>query len=466
MSHTLVLGGGIAGLTLASELGARGEQVTVLERAGVFGGLARTFARDGFRFDIGGHRFHSSNPAVVAWIRDLLGPDLLTVPRCSHIYMGGRFVEYPLRFPGALRIFRPLQAARLAGSYLAARFARNGHPERSFEDWVVRRFGRGRYDIYFKPYTEKVWGIPCAELSAEWASRRISLPSLTAAVRDALRPARERPATAITQFYYPRSGYGLIGDTLAANAARSGARLLANAELRELRPFGEAAGSGFQALVRIGDSTRPLVADRVISTIPLGALLAAIPPELGSETVARDAALRYRDLICLFVAANKEQISRDTWTYFPGAEIIFGRTHEPKNWSSEMVPSPEVSSMAFEIFAGAGEAVWELSDDQLLERVLQVTARLGWLQRGEVSRYWVLRVRNAYPVYDLDYAPRLAAVRDYLARWPDLHLVGRTGSFRYMNVDGVVEDCFALLAQLTGERGRVAALVDETARWA
>jgi protoporphyrinogen oxidase len=444
-SRVLVLGGGIAGLATALELLRRGLSVTLLEKSKEVGGLARTYVRGDFRFDVGGHRFHSRNPAVLRWVQDLMGDDLLIVPRRSRIWLQGKFVNYPIQFPNALTIFTPPQAVRILASYLAAAVRRNGYgPDVSFEDWVVRRFGRALYEVYFKPYTEKVWGIPCTELSADWAAQRISLPSLAETVRRGLVRGKNVPATIISEFRYPRRGFGMIPERMAQEIGRLGGEIRTGVELLAVKPEAE----GFAATYRLDGETRTARAERLVSSIPLDALLRALPPETGAHEVLATYSLRYRDIICLFLAINKPQVSPDSWTYFPQKELLFGRSHEPRNWSREMVP-PGMTSLGLEVFTSQGEPAWNLADEVLVERAVRELAQIGWLRPEEVVQHWVLRVRYAYPVYDIGYAERLRRVKEWLGRWPRLHLVGRTGSFRYMNSDGVIEDALALVDFIT-----------------
>ena len=460
--HFVVLGGGIAGLATARELLRQGQRVTLIEKGAEVGGLARTFEQDGFRFDIGGHRFHSNNPSVVQWVKDLLKADLLTVPRISHIHLEGKFVDYPLQFPQSLSIFSPTRAMQLGGSYLLAQFQRNGHQDVSFEDWVVRRFGRAMYGVFFEPYTQKVWGIPCHQLSAQWASQRIGIPSMWQAVKEVVFPSKEKLATTITQFYYPRQGFGMIPAAIEREILALGGVVATSTSLDQLTP----TATGFEVIIRTQDqSTQTLQADQVVSTIPLNFLLTAIPAELGSQEVLNQYQLDYRDIICLFIALNKKQVSQDSWTYFPNKNLIFGRTHEPKNWSPEMVPSDDYTSLAVEIFSSRGEAIWAMSDEAILEKVATQMDNIGWINRQDVFKWWVLRVPFAYPVYRVGYEAKLQQVRDYLAQWPQLHLVGRTGSFRYMNSDGVIEDVFRFMDDLFGEQRRVEALTLEEGRW-
>ncbi len=460
----VVLGGGIAGLTIARELLKQGCQVTLVEKGAEVGGLARTFERDGFRFDIGGHRFHSNNPSVVQWLKDLLGTDLLTVPRFSHIYLNRQFVDYPIQFPGALTIFSPLKALEMIGSYLTAKVTERQRQDVSFEDWVIKRYGRALYEVFFQPYTEKVWGIPCDRLSAAWASQRIGIPSMWRAVRHAIFPPQNAPATAISQFYYPREGFGLIPETLRQEIVRMGGAIHTSTTVNTLLPL---ESGGFEVTLRHREGqTHTLSADQVISTIPLNYLLEAIPAELGSREALDQYDLEYRDLICLFLAIDKQQVSQDSWTYFPDRNLMFGRTHEPKNWSSAMIPDDRYTSLAVEIFASRGEPTWQMSDEEITATVVGQMHEIGWISEPDVFKSWVLRVPYAYPVYNIGYQEKLQRVKDYLGQWPNLHLLGRTGSFHYMNSDGVIEDVFRLMAQLFPEdTTAVSSLASATGRW-
>lgn len=457
-----ILGGGIAGLTAARELLARGRKVVLIEKDAEVGGLARTIERDGFRFDIGGHRFHSNNPSVVQWLKDLLKSDLLVVPRVSRIHLEGRFVDYPIQFPGALSIFSPAKAARMVASYILAKCQERNRPEVSFEDWVVKRYGKSLHAVFFKPYTEKVWGIPCTELSAQWASQRIGLPSMWRAVKHALIPSKEVLATAVSEFYYPRTGFGMIPKALEREIIEMGGSILTDATLSQLLP----GTDGSRITIRARDGvTETIEAEQVISTIPLNFLLGAIPKELGSEAVVADSHLDYRDIIVVFLALSRQRVSPDSWTYFPSKKLVFGRTHEPKNWSAEMVPSDGYTSLAVEIFSTHGEPIWNMTDDEIVTRVTDQMHEIGWIDRSDLHKYWVARVPFAYPVYRIGYEERLQRVHNYLAQWPHLHLLGRTGSFRYMNSDGVIEDVFRLMDVLSIPASDVGQLALQEGRW-
>jgi protoporphyrinogen oxidase len=462
-SDFVVLGGGVAGLTIAREIARAGRSVIVVERGTEVGGLARTFRRDGFAFDLGGHRFHSNNPDVVGWLKRLMGGDLLRVDRRSRIHLHGRFIDYPIRLPQATRAFGAAMAFRGALSYLRALATRHPEAAVTFEDWVTRRFGRVLYEIYFKPYTEKVWGIRCDELSADWAAQRISAASLAETVRGALFPRKNPAPTAVRQFYYPRPGYGAISDRLAEDVVGMGQAILTSTSLATLR-FG-----GSDAAVDVIDgagATRTLRCGQVISTIPLDALLGALAHEPGVAEAAASSRLEYRGIILILIGVAKPRVSPDSWTYFPSPDLLFGRSHEPKNFSPAMVPGEAVTSLSLEVFSSPGEAAWESGDGALADRATGELERLGWLRRGDVIRSWVLRVPHAYPVHDIGYAGRLAGIRAVLGRFPGLRLLGRTGAFSYMNVDGVVEDCFRLARELgLGTEDAVRPLAGSTGRW-
>lgn len=461
--HFVVLGGGIAGLATARELLLRGCNVTLIEKGDEVGGLARTFEQEGFRFDIGGHRFHSNNPAVVRWLKDLLKADLLTVPRISHIYLNGKFVNYPIQLPSALSVFSPVKAVQMVISYLTAKITERTRQDASFEDWVVKRYGKELYRVFFEPYTEKVWGIACNQLSATWASQRIGIPSLWRTIKHAISPPKNAPATAISEFYYPRAGFGMITDALKTEILALGGTIHTQTSLSQLLP----SQDEFQVSIRHDDGTvHTIVANQVISTIPLNFLLQAIPHKFGSQEILQQYDLEYRDLICLFVALKQQQVSEDSWTYFPAKNLMFGRTHEPKNWSHEMVPHQNFTSLAIEIFSSRGEKTWEMSDGDILNTVIEQMNHIGWAEKKDVYKSWVMRVPYAYPVYRIGYEKKLETVKDYLSQWNNLHLVGRTGSFHYMNSDGVIEDVFRLIEELFPKSAaEVKPLTANVGRW-
>lgn len=460
----VILGGGLSGLVCALELQRRGVSVSIVEQAAIPGGLARTLEHEGHRFDLGGHRFHSNNPDVVAWLEYLLPDDLLVVQRQSRIRLAGDFVDYPLQLPGALSAFPLHHSFRMATSYLAARATNGPGADVTFEDWVVRRFGRALYEAFFRPYTEKVWGLPCHEISADWASQRIGLPSLGRALRQVLLPREERLPTSATEFLYPRRGFGMIADAVVAELVSGGARLLTST-----RPLAIRSGSSEVEVdvARPTGVTETLRGEWLISTIPPSAL---VPLLRGDDpTDGRSVgtgALEYRDLICLFVEIDRPRVSTDHWTYFPDRSLLFGRTHEPKNWSSEMVSREDRTSLVIEVFASRGDEVWRLDDGTLAQRCAAQLAAIGFIPEGSVIGSRVIRVPFAYPLYRVHYRETIAAFHAITAKVPRLCLAGRTGTFRYMNSDGVIENAFEVVDAIAPAPLRVRGLAVQEQRWA
>ena len=437
----VVLGGGLAGLTFAREAARRGRRVAVLESGEQAGGLARTLVFDGFRFDLGGHRFHSQLPHVIAWIHELMGGDLLQVSRRSHIFLNNRYVQYPLQLPNALLAFHPLKAAHILVSYLSAarRHAANGVADLSFEDWVVNRFGRVLYEIYFRPYTEKVWGVVCGELASDFARQRIRVSGLAAAIRGSLWRSAAPSDSLISRFYYPPLGFGAITDRLVDQTRATGrGEVRLNATIAGLTP---PAAEGAWA-VRFGRAgpEETVWGRQVVSTIPLDRLLSLLPASAADNPAA---SLAYRSVICVFLALDGPRVGTDTWTYFPDSRLIFGRAHEPANWSPAMVPDGR-TSLALEIFCSVGDDTWRQPDRALIDRCVGDLVGLGLIGAERVRDAWLARAPHAYPIYRRGYDGVLRRVREHLSRWPTLHLAGRTGSFQYLNADAVIEQALAL----------------------
>ncbi|HSH03620.1 MAG TPA: FAD-dependent oxidoreductase [Anaerolineae bacterium] len=438
--HFLILGAGIAGLTAGRELRRYGHQVTIVEKSSTVGGLARSYERDGYRFDLGGHRFHSHNPSVIRWLQELLGDDLLTVTRHSRILLNGRFIPYPLQFPQALAALPPHRALYALGSYLYAQYRHRHLPDDTFENWITKRFGPVMYNTFFRPYNQKVWGVNPKNIAAEWGAQRLTLPNLGQTIRQTIfpnaTPKNNRPPT---HFYYPRYGFGAIPQALATDIERHDGRIItrANAEKISFTPH-EVAIS-----FNTPDGPQTISADTLISTIPISALRQLLPQP---NNPLPNLDLHYRGFISLNLILNQETVSPDLWTYFPDDDFIFGRTHEPKNWSPALVPDPQTTSLGLEIFANPDDHIWRQSNDQLAQTAIQQLTRLNWITPDAVQDHWAIRIPHAYPIYDLTYRQRLQAIKGYFDQWPRLHLLGRTGAFRYMDTDGVIESVFDFLA--------------------
>ena len=435
MDRTVVIGAGPAGLTAAHELTALGHAVTVLEQDDQVGGIARTVVYRGYRFDIGGHRFFTKARTIQELWEEIMGDDFLVRPRLSRIHYRDHFFHYPLKPVEALIGLGPWEAVRILISYVRAR-AFPIEDERTFEEWVVNRFGRRLFEIFFETYTEKVWGRPCSEIGAEWAAQRIKNLDLVAAVRNALLGSRtdsQVVTTLIDQFHYPRLGPGMLWERWSERLAGRGVEIRMETEVnRLLHTEGRVVAVEAQ---RPGGIADRLEADHFISTMPVRELVRAMTPE--APPAVREAAeqLQYRDFLTVVLIVDRPELFPDNWIYIHSPEVRVGRIQNFKNWSPEMVPDPATTSLGLEYFVNEGDDLWSMSDAELLALGEKETARLGLVEPGSVRDGTVVRVRKAYPVYDDGYREALATIRGWLAGFENLQLVGRNGQHRYNNQD-------------------------------
>ncbi|MFH1603660.1 MAG: FAD-dependent oxidoreductase [Pseudomonadota bacterium] len=431
----LILGGGLAGLAAGWALTQAGRRVQVLEGAETVGGLARTVVRDGFRFDLGGHRFFTHDARVDGLVRELLGDELVMVPRASRICLRGKWIEYPLRPLGALFGLGACASAQILLGYATASIASwlRPTPLTSLEDWVVAHFGRPLFELYFRGYSEKVWGVGCRDISAEWMAQRVQGLSLGTAIRHAFLKRGAALPTLADRFLYPRLGIGRIAECLRAAIERSGS-LATGTRVVRMRHDGRRIKS---VTVRRGDQEHELLGEAFLSTIPLTQVIRALSPHAPLEVRAAAARLRYRDLVIVTVMFERERATDQTWIYFPGKDIPFGRLHEPTNWSAAMAP-PGCTLLVTERFCFRGDASWNASDAELIETTVHHLETLGFIRRQEVRDGMVVRIPAAYPLFEVGYQERTQILCDYLGRFDNMQLAGRSGLFRYYNMDQAI----------------------------
>jgi protoporphyrinogen oxidase len=426
----LVLGGGPAGLTAGYLLAKRSEPVIVLESSDQVGGIARTEVRDGYRFDLGGHRFFTKSKEVDdLWHEIMPEGDFLKRPRQSRIYWNDKFLEYPLQGMDVIRKLGPWELTRCMLSYLWAAAKPRGREE-SFEEWVSNRFGKRLYHHFFKTYTEKLWGVPTSEIRAEWAAQRIKGLSFFSAARAAfLGNKGNKIKSLISEFNYPRFGPGQMWEQMTRDIRAHGGEVRLNAPVTRLR----IDGGRVVEVVAGGETLRP---SHVISSLPLRTTVGIAQPE--APSAVRDAArgLRYREFLTVLLVIDSEDLFPDNWIYIhqPGVRVL--RIQNFKSWSPWMVPEgSRGASIGMEYFCFEGDELWNTKDDELVAMASREIEQLHLAPAGKVRNGFVARVHKAYPIYDAEYAERVATIRGWLETIGNLQQVGRNGLHRYNNSD-------------------------------
>jgi protoporphyrinogen oxidase len=438
--HVVIMGAGPAGLTAAYELMKQDVPVTVVEKdPKQVGGLARTVEHKGYRFDIGGHRFFSKNQEVEDLWTEILGDEMLSRGRLSRIYYRGRFFAYPIKAANALWNLGPLEAARCMASYAWARIHPVRNP-RTLEDWVRNQFGRRLFTIFFKTYTEKVWGISTRELSADWAAQRIKSLDLWVVLRTALLPNRkakgrdEIVTTLIDRFRYPRLGPGQMWERVADIARDKQQPVRLGRSVSAINH-----DRGAVVTVTTADAsghTETVGGSHFISSIPIRELIARLDPPAPASVRAAAEALGYRDFISIALMINRADVFPDNWIYIHDPGVRVGRIQNFKNWSPDMVPDQATTCLGLEYFCFEGDGLWTAKDAELVALAKEEVGRLGICEPEEVFDGVVVRQRKAYPVYDDSYQANVTLIREYLAgALPNLYLVGRNGMHKYNNQD-------------------------------
>ncbi len=437
-----IIGAGPAGLTAAYLLTKAGYSVSVIEKDPHYvGGISRTVQHEGFRFDIGGHRFFSKSQDVVALWNEILPHDFIDRPRMSRIFYGGRFYSYPLRAFEALRNLGLVNSALCMASYAKAKLMPI-RDVRSFEDWVVNQFGRKLYRTFFKTYTEKVWGMPCDTMSADWAAQRIKGLSLGAAVKDGLKRSlklNKAPndgmgaKTLLENFRYPRLGPGMMWEAARDRVIAGGNNVLMGHALKQLS-LDQVTGRWRVAATTSDGGTTTIDAAHVISSAPMRELAGRLHPV--PQTVGNALALKYRDFLTVALMIRSDDLFPDNWIYIHDPSVKVGRVQNFRSWSPEMVPDPEIACVGLEYFCFEGDGLWSAADNDLVALATRELAQIGLATPDQVIGGTVVRQEKAYPVYDDAYAAHVAQMRAELEeRFPTLHLVGRNGMHRYNNQD-------------------------------
>ncbi len=447
--HVLVIGAGPAGLTIAYLLARHGARVTVLEATATVGGISQTARYKDYRFDIGGHRFFTKIAPVEALWEEWLGDEFIDVPRLSRIHYGGRYFHYPLKAFNALAGLGVINAARIMASYLHAKL----YPspvEDTFEQWVVNRFGRRLYEIFFRTYTEKVWGIPCTEIRAEWAAQRIQGLSLARAILSAtaLNKRGSDIKTLIHTFRYPRLGPGQMWETCRDRVVALGGTVRMEHHVTGLSLEG---GRVTHVTASTPEGDVRIAADHVVSTTDLRALVHAFGTRAPEAARTAASGLRYRDFLVVALILDREHLFPDNWIYVHTPGVQVGRIQNFNNWSAAMVPEAGRTCLGMEYFCFEGDGLWNMSDADLIALASRELVSLGLAPDGHVVDGAVVRMPKAYPVYDAEYREHLDGVRAFIDTVPNLHTVGRNGMHKYNNQDHSMYTAMLAFENMIGE---------------
>jgi len=429
------MGAGPAGLAAGLELAKNRQSVLIAEADNQVGGISRTVNYKGYNFDIGGHRFFTKEKEVQELWQEILPDDFLKRPRLSRIYYNNKFFYYPLKPFDALKNIGLIKSFGIVISYAATRlkyYLGPKIPALSFEDWVSRRFGKKLFNIFFKTYTEKVWGIPTDQIGAEWASQRIKGLSLLRALKDAFFPDKNKLTSLIDEFSYPRFGCGMMYDRLAEIYKDQGGELSLNSRVAGVNIENDKVKS---VILQTPGGSKEELADYFISTIPLPELIKIIKPQAPKEILAAAGKLKFRAFISVCLIIDQPEIFPDTWIYIHSPEVKVGRIQNFKQWSPYLVPDPSKTTLGLEYFCFAGDELWQMSNESLIKLAEKELEKIGLGRTQDVIDGFVVKLKNVYPIYQIGYQEPLKKIINYLQGIKNLQIIGRGGIFRYNNMD-------------------------------
>ena len=431
----VIIGAGPAGLTAAYQFGKHGVVTTVVEATSDIGGISRTVVRNGWRFDIGGHRFFTKVPAVSSlWHEILPAEDFLVRSRVSRIYYEGKFYDYPLKPWNALRNLGPVESVRCLVSYIWVRL-RPPADQTTFEGYMAAHFGWRLYRTFFKTYTEKVWGVPADQIQAAWAAQRIKNLNLFKAIVDALSPKRRgtQMTSLIEQFEYPRHGPGMMWERCAEMVRAQGSDIRLDRRVRAIR---HVDGRAVEVSCVHASGEETLHCSDVVSSMPLPLLVEAMDPPAPAVVLEAAKKINYRDFLTVALIVPDHMAFPDNWIYIHSPDVAVGRIQNFGAWSPDMVAVPGKTCLGLEYFVFEGDELWTASDRDLVARATRELEALDLIDSAHVEAGYVVRMPKAYPMYDADYEMNVDVLRRWLeANVANVHPVGRNGMHRYNNQD-------------------------------
>ncbi len=433
----IILGGGLAGLAAGYELAKRGIKVVVVEKWEQVGGLARTIEVNGFRFDTGPHRWYSKSNMVNKWMLTLLGREVIKVPRLTRIYFDKKFFYYPIRMMNALFGIGLWKAFKAVFDYGIARIkARLLKPKLlTMEDGYINQFGKTLYEVFFKRYSEKLWGEDCRNISIDWVGQRTRGLNFITLVKETIFKSRN-VVSLVDEFSYPRRGVGRLAEIMAGKIKKLKGEVYTSAEVIKINRTNKIISS---IVIQKNNKKETIVGDNYISSIPITDLLKRLIPKVDKNILTLTDKFRYRDELQVALFVKKTHITPDTWIYVHPKEIPFMRIMEMDNWSNLLSPKG-TTTLVFEVACNEGDKMWQKSDKEIIDLVANSYIKeFGLIGKADIIGGFVHRVPKEYPVYHIGYFEDAEKLKKYLSHLSNLQLVGRNGTFRYNNMDHSIE---------------------------
>lgn len=430
-----IIGAGLAGLSAGFNLAKGGKRITVLEREAYIGGLAASFRKDGFTYDLGPHRFHTRNKRVDSQVQELLGENKHWRNRLSRIFMLGKFFHYPLKAGNVLVSLPPWLLVRSFVDYLVVRVRHRLKPipDDCFQNWVLKRFGKTLYRLFFGTYTEKAWGMPCTQISADWAAQRITVLNLMDTVKKTLIRPKDEPRTLVSKFFYPiEGGIGSIANRYGEELVKfPGNSIHTGVEIERFRW----EGNRVVAIdYRQDGERRTDVVESVISTIPITTAIDLFDPPPPEDVLQSRRSLRYKAIVFVMLKLDRQKVTDDHWIYLPEQHLKVHRISEFKNFSEHCTPDGK-TLVAAEITCNYEDSIWSMDEAGLIDLAARDLETVGLLKREEVIGGTIHRERYSYPLYDLEYRGHVEKCLDWMKRFENFHSTGRQGLFQYGNMD-------------------------------
>ena len=446
--NVIIAGAGPAGLTAAYEACKKGLNPVVFEKDREVGGISKTVNYNDYLFDVGGHRFFTKYQEVKTIWDEILGEDFLTRPRLSRIYYNNDFFYYPLKPLNALKNLGLINSVSIVWSYILSQICPY-KDVKNFEEWISNKFGKKLFNIFFKTYTMKVWGISCKEIQADWAAQRIKSLSLGKAILNSIGfLGKGRVTTLIDEFQYPRKGPGQMWNAARELIEKKGGKVKLNTPVVQ---FNRKSDKIISLTIKNNGSLQEINGDHFLSTIPLRELVQGIKPDAPVEVLDAAQNLKYRDFFTVGLIIDKPSIFPDNWIYIHSPEVQVGRIQNFKNWSPEMVPNPKMTTLGLEYFCFDTDDIWKKDNEELIEMAKEEAVKLKFAAREQIIDGLVIRSPKTYPIYDEGYLERVGIIQNYLVGLKNFQTMGRNGLHRYNNQDHSMLSAMYAIRNILGE---------------